>query len=371
MRIVDVKIQIFKRDIPVLDGIDLRHEGVSFMDSLAEVPVVRIFTDEGIEGNSFSSFAASGEAMGRYLISLKPLLIGEDPLDREKLWHKAWSINRLFHLPQPALGAIDVALWDIAGKAADLPVYKLLGGYREKIRAYASTMQMPDVHSYVEKAIQCREQGYTALKLHVEGIPETDLAVCRAVRNAVGDDMTLMHDPVGLYDHNQALRVGRELEELNFYWYEEPLPDTDIHGLRSLCNALDISVAGLEVLPGNLYTVAEYITTGALDIIRGDVLLKGGITPLKKMASLAEAFGVKLEMHLALSPLMNAANLHVACSIKNSDFYESFVPEEVFSFAVEKDIEIDKEGYAHVPKGPGLGMNLDWDYIKKHTITTI
>ena len=368
MKIVDVKIQVFKRDIAMPNGINLRHEGISFIDSLAEVPVVRILTDEGIEGNGFSSFAASGEAMARYLIALKPLLIGEDPLDREKLWHKLWSINRLFHLPQPALGAFDVALWDIGGKAANLPIYKLLGAYREKIRAYASTMQMPNVESYVEKALQCKEQGYTAIKLHVEGIPETDLAVCRAVRKAVGDAMTLMHDPVGLYDHDQALKVGRELEELNFHWYEEPLPDTDIHGLRQLSNALDIPIAGLEVLPGNLYTAAEYITTGALDIIRGDVLMKGGITPLKKMASLAEAFGVKLEMHLALSPVMNAANLHVACSIKNSDFYESFVPEEVFNFAVERDIEIDREGYAHVPKGPGLGMKIDWDYIKKQTI---
>ena len=371
MEIVDVKIQVIKRDIPVPSEIDLRHEGISFMESLAEIPIVRIITDEDIEGNGFISLTASGVATGQYLSSLKRLLIGEDPLDRERLWHKLWGINRLLHLPQPALGAIDVALWDIAGKVADLPICQLLGAYREKVRAYASTMQLPNVDAYVQQALQWKEKGYTAMKLHVEGVPEKDLAVCRAVRNAVGDGMTLMHDPVGLYDHEQALRVGRELEDLNYYWYEEPLPDTDIHGLRQLSKALDISIAGLEDLPGSIYTAAEYITSGALDIIRGDVLLKGGITSLKKIAALAEAFGMKCEIHLSLSPVMNAANLHVACSIKNCDFYESFVPEEVFNFGVKKDIEIDRQGYAHVPKGPGLGMEIDWDYINKHTIATI
>jgi L-alanine-DL-glutamate epimerase-like enolase superfamily enzyme len=371
MKIEDVKIQVIKRDIPVPSGIGLRHEGISFIESLAEVPVVRIFTDEGIEGNGVSSLSASGIGTAQYLASLKPLLIGENPLDRERLWHKLWSISRLFHLPQPVLGAIDVALWDIGGKVANLPIYKLLGGYREKVRAYASMMQLSSVDAYVQQALQWKEKCYTAIKLHVEGIPDKDLAVCRAVRKAVGDDVVLMHDAVGLYDHQQALRVGRELEQLGFYWFEEPLPDTDIDGLIQLSNALDIPVAGLEDLPGNLYTAGEYITRGALDIIRGDVLLKGGITSLKKMAALAEAFGVKCEIHLALSPVMNAANLHVACAIKNCEFYESFVPEEVFNFGVEKDIEIDKQGYAHVPKGPGLGMKIDWDYINKLTIATI
>lgn len=371
MKITEVKIQIIKRDIKAPRGIGLRHEGVSFLENLAEVPIVRILTNEGVEGIGFISLTASGVATGQYLSTLKPLLVGEDPLDRERLWHKLWGINRLLHLPQPALGAIDVALWDIAGKVAGLPIYQLLGGYREKVRAYASTMQLNSVDDYVEQALQWQEKGYTAIKLHVEGVPERDLAVCRAVRRALGDDMILMHDPVGLYDHEQALRVGRELEELNFYWYEEPLPDTDIHGLIQLSNALDIPIAGLEDLPGNFYTAAQYITTGALDIIRGDVLLKGGITSLKKMAALAETFGVKCEIHLALSPVMNAANLHVACAIKNCDFYESFVPEEVFNFAVKEDIEIDKQGYAHVPKGPGLGMEVDWDYIDRHTIATM
>jgi len=371
MKIVDIKVQVIKRDMSIPKGIDLRHEGISFVEILAEVPVVRIFTDEGIEGNAFISLTASGIGTGHFLSSLKPLLIGEDPLDRERLWYKLWSMGRLMHLPQPTLGAIDVALWDIGGKTANLPIYQLMGSYRERVRAYASTMQLPQVDDYVQQALHWKEKGYTALKLHVEGIPEKDLAVCRAVKKAVGEDMTLMHDPVGLYDHEQALRVGRELEELNFHWYEEPLPDTDIHGLRQLANSLDIPIAGLEDLPGNLYTVAEYITSGALDIIRGDVLLKGGITSLKKIAALAEAFGVKCEIHLSLSPVMNAANLHVACAIKNCDFYECFVPEEVFNFGVQQDIEIDKEGYAHVPKGPGLGMEIDWEYINKYTIATL
>jgi len=191
------------------------------------------------------------------------------------------------------------------------------------------------------------------------------------VREAVGDDMVLMYDPVARYDHNQALMVGRELEKLGFYWFEEPIRDTNMSGLIQLCNDLDIPIASLEVIPGNIYSRAQYIARGAVDIVRSDTLFNGGITPLKKTASLAEAFGMKCEIHYNPNPLANAANLHVMCSIKNCDFFEWVVPEWLWDFGVKENIKLDDEGYVHVPEGPGLGLEVDWEYVDRHTIATL
>lgn len=368
MKITDVRVQLIKRDLSSVSGVDLTHGGVSFIKQLAEVPIFRIFTDEGVEG---TSCGRGGLVVAQSLASLKSLLLDENPLYVERIWQKIWSMNRVLHLPQPALGPVDVALWDIVGKVANLPIYQLLGAYRDKVRAYASSGQYPNVEAYVKQVMECKARGFTAYKLHVSGIPSEDLAVCRAVREAVGDDMILMHDPVGQYDREQALMVGRELEKLNFYWLEEPIQDTDMGGLIQLCNALDIPIAALEVLPGNLYTRAQYIARGAVDMVRSDTCYNGGITPLKKIASLAEAFAIKCEIHCCPNPWMNAANLHVMCSIRNCDFYEWMVPEWIWDFGVKETIKLDDEGYVHVPKGPGLGMEPDWEYIDSCTIQTL
>lgn len=369
MKITDVKIRVIRRDAPPSQEIGPRYGGISFLNELYEVPVVTIVTDDGIEGTSFGS---NGLALAHYLAKLKPFLIGEDPLCRENIWQKIWEQARILFLPQTALGAIDVALWDIGGKAANLPIYKLLGAYRDKVRAYASSTQRPTPESYVQEALELRERGFTAYKLHIPGIPSRDLEICRAVREAVGDDMLLMLDPVARYDREQALIVGRELEKLNFYWYEEPISDYDIDGLSNLSQALDIPIAGLEVRPGNLYAAKEYLVRGAVDIIRSDVQFNGGITQLKKVASLAEAFGMRCEIHTSFNPLMNAANLHVTCAIKNCEFYEWWVPERlIWDFGVKESLSVDSEGCVHVPEGPGLGMEVDWKYINAHLIATL
>ena len=368
MKITDLKVQLIRRDLSEMPEVEMSHGGISFVKQMMEVPIIRIFTDEGVEG---TSCGRGGLPLAQYVASLKQLLLGEDPLYVERIWQKIWSMNRILHQPQPALGPVDVALWDIVGKVADLPIYQLLGAYRDKVRAYASSTQYPDIESYVKEALECRAKGFSAYKLHVSGIPNEDLAVCRGVREAVGDEMILMHDPVGLYDRRQALMVGRELEKLNFYWLEEPIQDTDIEGLLGLCNALDIPIASLEVLPGNLYTRAQYIAKGAVDIVRSDTCYNGGITPLKKIASLCEAFGINCEIHCCPNPWMNAANLHVMCSIKNCDFYEWMVPEGIWDFGVKEAIKFDDEGFVHVPKKPGLGLEINWEYIDSHTIQTL
>ena len=252
--------------------------------------------------------------------------------------------------------------------------YKVLGAYRDKALAYASVIPAGKpwaVEDFVEHALECKARGFTAYKLHMRGTANEHIDTCRAIRKAVGDDMILLHDPAGVYTRSESLRVGRELEKLNYYWLEEPIPDTDMDGLMQLCSTLDIPIASLEVLAGNIYSRAPYIARGAVDKVRSDTLLNDGITSIKKLFALAEAFGITCELHCAGTPLGNAANLHVMCSTKNSDFHEWVVPEWVWDFGVKESLQLDNQGYVHAPEGPGIGLEVDWGYIDNHTIATL
>jgi L-alanine-DL-glutamate epimerase-like enolase superfamily enzyme len=369
LQIKDVKIQVIRRDIPSSEEIGPKYDGLSFLRELYEVPVVSIITDAGVVGNSFG---INGLALAHYLAKLRPLLLGEDPLYIEKIWQKMWKYSRAISLPQPVIGIIDVALWDICGKIANLPIYKLLGSYRDKVKVYASSVQRPTLESYVQEALASKKRGFFGYKLHTPGIPSKDVEICRAVRDAVGNDMLLMLDPVARYDREQALVVGKEIEKLNFYWYEEPISDFDSDGLIHLCAALDIPIASLENQPGNLYAVKDYLVRGAVDIVRSDVVNNGGITQLRKVSALAEAFGMKCEIHTNYNPLVNAANLHVACSIKNCEFYEWWLPEKLlWDFGVKESLKLDKGGYVHAPERPGLGIDVDWEYVDAHTFAAL
>ncbi len=180
--------------------------------------------------------------------------------------------------------------------------------------------------------------------------------------------MALMLDPTGAYDHREAMWVGRRLEELNFYWYEEPIGDFEVNGYAELCRALDIPVLAGEVTPGSVQNAAELILRGATDILRGDVYWKGGITGVMKMAHLAEAFGRKLELHHAASPIMNWANLHALGAFQNGDYLEILVPEDNLDFGLNQYARIDPEGFVRLPLRPGLGVELDWEFIQRQTI---
>lgn len=177
-----------------------------------------------------------------------------------------------------------------------------------------------------------------------------------------------MLDPVALYNHQQALRVGRAIEELGFYWYEEPLHDADIHGYIELSRALDIPVLALESLPGGPYGVAEYLTRHAVDMVRSDVSWKNGVTGLLKTAHLCECFGVNCEIHTTCYALLDVANLHVNCAISNCEFAEVLLPAEPFRFGLLDQPVMDADGYLHAPQSPGLGVTIDWQRIDACTI---
>jgi L-alanine-DL-glutamate epimerase-like enolase superfamily enzyme len=334
--------------------------------------IVRVRTDDGLEG--FGCSRSYGGTTGRVLAEiidnvLAPALLGADPMQREHLWHTIVSLDRLAYLPLYAHGCIDVALWDIVGKALNEPIYRLLGATRDTVPAYASSMTHNSIDDYIQEALQCQARGYKAYKLHPWGEPRQDVAACRAVRDAVGNDMALMLDAVAAYDLAGAMWVGRQLERLNFAWFEEPLPDAWTPAYARLSRELDIPIAATETTPNSVYGIAEHLARGTVDIVRGDVTYKGGITGLKKMADTAAAFGVNCEIHHGGSPIMNAANLHVMCAITNCAYFEVLVPESAYDFGLSTYCNIDAEGFVHVPQGSGLGIELDWEAIKASVVT--
>jgi len=366
MKITDVTVTLFTWEVPPIS-----YHFVSNKGQPHDLGLVTIRTDEGIDGHSFLGKTiepGSSDAQGliRYL---KPVLMGQNPLERERLYHGLWRRSRLATIR--AVGAVDMALWDLAGKAANMAVHRLLGSYRDKIGVYASSDHLPSPSAYAEEAVSFKERGWHAYKIHPNGRWREDIQVCEAVRKAVGDDYTLMLDSTFLYEFPEALRVGRAIEEMNYLWYEDPLGDHDIYNYVKLKEKLDIPILATERPVAGFDSYAIWITEKATDYLRGDVAIKGGITPMVKTAHLAEAFNMKYEVHVGGNSINNLANLHVEMAIRNTTFHEILMPEKAAEYGLRTEVQVDKDGYLHAPTAPGLGADIDFDLIKSKTITTL
>jgi L-alanine-DL-glutamate epimerase-like enolase superfamily enzyme len=324
---------------------------------------VTISTDEAVNGHSFlgSSNRGADYDAASLIRYLKPLLMGQDPLNRERLYQQMWARNR--NTTYRCIGAVDVALWDLAGKVAGLPIHRLLGTCRESIAAYASSEVLPSKEAYAEEAVRIREAGFHAYKMHPPAEWQTDIEICRHVRKGVGDDYRLMLDSTWSYNYTEALRVGRALEELDFYWYEDPLDADDITSYVKLRQKLDIPIMATEYSPGGFQAYAPWITMQATDFLRGDVAVKGGISALVKTAHLAEAFHMNLEVHHGGNSLNNVANLHVILAIPNTEYFEVLLPDATQKYGLVEDISIGRDGTVKPPDGPGLGAKIDFDLI--------
>jgi L-alanine-DL-glutamate epimerase-like enolase superfamily enzyme len=331
----------------------------------SDLGLLTLRTDEGVEGHAFLGSSSRGASMdGASLIRyLKPIVLGQDPLERERLWQAMWQRNRTTTLR--AIGAVDVALWDLAGKVAGLPISRLLGSYRESAPAYASSAVLASPQAYAEEALSYKAAGWKAYKIHPPTDPVTDIAVCEAVRRAVGDDYAVMLDSTWAYQYPEALRVGRVAEALGFHWYEDPLADDDLYNYVKLRQQLKIPILATEYAPGGFTALAPWITAQATDYLRGDVAVKGGITPLMKSAHLAEGFHMNFEIHHGGNSLNNVAHLHVTMAIRNCEFFEVLLPSAAQKYGLVEDIEIDAHGLVRAPTGPGLGAKIDFDLITR------
>jgi L-alanine-DL-glutamate epimerase-like enolase superfamily enzyme len=340
-----------------------RHTG-RFSGS-SQLGLLAIQTDDGVEGHAFLGSAMRGAHLdGESLIQmLKPVVMGQDPLDRERLYQALWSRNRQTTLR--AIGAMDVALWDIAGKVANMPIHRLLGSYRSSAPAYASSAVLPSKEAYAEEALRFKSEGWTAYKIHPPTDPDVDMDVCRAVRRAVGDDFRVMLDSTWAYQYPEALRVGKVVQDLGYYWYEDPLADDDLYSYVKLKQQLSIPILATEYSPGGFTAFAPWLVARATDYLRGDVAVKGGITSLVKSAHLAEGFHMNFEIHHGGNSLNNVANLHVIMAIRNCEYFEVLLPAAAQKYGLVEDIEIDRQGMVHAFNGPGLGARIDFDLIER------
>lgn len=360
MKIKDVRCETYLREPP-------KTVRRGYPPPAGKVPfsLVRITTDDGIEGFAFCPRNLNDEQVIRIV---RHVITDRDPFDREWIWQKLWEMYHYGSVGGPtsvqALSAVDIALWDIAGKALGLPVYKLLGAYRDKVRIYASSTFWPSPQDYFDEVISCKQQGVTAYKVHV--YPDIAIEACRAARQAGGDDMTLMLDAFHCYNREEALRVGKELEKLNFHWFEEPIADVDIEGLIMLREKLAVPICATENAQWSMFTIPEYLVRQACDIVRCDTLVSGGITPCKKIADMCSAFGMQCEIHTGGGLTLSIANLHVECAIKNCEFHEMYPwPEPLRLFGYKESPALDNEGYLHIPQKPGLGVEIDWEALGK------
>jgi len=369
MKISDLTITLWEwPDIPVIRYTKTISSSATHSTVMG---LVHIVADDGTDGYSFlGSALGSGENDAELIVQrLKPMLIGEDPLARERIWQNLMRRTRGTMIR--AIGAIDVALWDLGGRAAGIPVHKLIGSYRNSVPAYASSIVFDTPEEYAEEAMYMKSLGWTAYKIHPPAIPELDIKVCEAVRSAVGDDFRVMLDSTWSYDYPAALRVGKVVEELNYYWYEDPLIEDDIYNYVKLKQQLRIPIMATEFPNAGPTSYAPWITSQATDYLRGDVAIKGGITSCLKTAHLAEAFHMNYEVHHGGNSLNNVANLHLIMAIKNCEYFEVLLPDEAQKHGLVEEIEIDENGLVHAFNKPGLGAEIDFDMIIKQQIRVV
>ncbi len=370
MKITDITIEVIVRNV-VVTGLqsDLGRFGGQVSQGL-----IRIKTDEGLEGNCFvGDFRTGGESLFRPILDvLKPELVGKDPSVREWLWKRLPILGARRGLTFPAWAPVDVALWDLAGKEAGMPVFRMLGAAASETEVYATyppRHESPD--GYVEEALNLAGLGFEAYKIHPGMLSTKDtVTMVQSVRSEVGDDMTLMLDPNNNYDFRKALTVGRALDSNGFYWFEDPVPWDDFDSVVELSDKLDTPLA-MSDLAGYLFREpAHYIRLGAPRILRATAR-KHGITGMKKVAGMAEAFGLNCEIGTAGNSFMNAANLHTICSIGNCDYYEWWMPTEAHQFGLIDHYNLNHRMTLEVPEIPGLGCVLDEDWISAHRVATL
>ena len=330
--------------------------------------VVKIETDHGIDGVGATSNYTSYD-FDRYTAEtirhLAPILIDRDPLERERLWHDLRP--RVFPLSPGALAAVDVALWDLAARVQEKPLYELLGAQRTSIPAYASTPLMDDVPAYLELIRQRLEMGFTAVKFHCWCLPEKDLELCRAARETF-PEVAFMHDVENNYSHEDALTVARELETLDFTWFEAPFPDWDLDGYRQLTSQVDVPIIPSGNWLMDLQSFGHAVVSGAWTRARTDITCLGGLTPARQALQLCEAQGIGCEVLGWGNTLISAANLHLMLSNDCCSYFEQSVPYEPYEYGMLDVIRTAADGRVTAPDAAGLGVRVDWDAMDAATV---
>jgi D-galactarolactone cycloisomerase len=269
-----------------------------------------------------------------------------------------------------AISAVDIALWDLKGKILGKPVYQLLGGtYLDKIPVYATGLMVEsEVETIVSLAQLYCEQGFRAMKLKIGQDLNHDLAILHALRKSLDSDVKIMVDANGAYDSTTAINIGKQLEELDIYWFEEPVPPEDVDGMARVREHVSMYLSAGEC-EYNRFGFRDLFLKKAIDICQPDVARAGGITECKKIAAMAQAFNVHYAPHAWGGVICIAATMHLVMSLPNFLICEfDRVPNPLRDELASKPLSC-KDGFLHVSDKPGLGIDLDENALKRFTIT--
>lgn len=340
-----------------------------------QAALVEIETDEGLSGIGPCSFGSASVDLFavKSIIErvFEPILIGRDAGHIERLWNEIYTgviLRVLGHrgMGVAILSGIDIALWDIKGKAAGMPVYDLLGGpVTDKVRAYGSSIYWSTPSDAAATARAFLDEGFGAVKMKVGVDVQQDLDCLAAIRDEVGPDVDIMVDANQCYSSDLAIKVGRELERYDVLFFEEPLSIDDIDGHRHLADALDLRVATGE----NLYTrwgFLPFIRNRAADIVQPDASRCGGISEAKRIADIAAAFHAYSAPHTFSDAFTVMAGLHVMAATQNTIILEldrTYNP--LMNDLVHESIR-PVDGHVDLPSLPGLGLTLDRDFVTNH-----
>jgi len=320
--------------------------------------VLRVDTDEGYIGHAGGpGYRLADIVAGFY----KAEFLGLNPLNTEEIWHRQWEMRRS---SVSEVGIMDRACWDIKSQKAGLPLYQLLGGNNPKVPAYASTVTWDTMDEYERHIKESRDEGFFAFKLHATGDARWDAKLARNLRKWVGDDADLMFDASDGWDYVTALWFGRVLEEVNFLWYEEPMREYDLPSYAQLCAVLDIPILGAETCEGSHWNMATWIQMRALDMVRVSTA-KGGYTGAIKVAHLAEAFGMRAQVH--------GYDRHLCAAIPNNDYAEILVinTEQIKGLKNDPAQGPVIDGYVTTPDTPGLGPQPDWAELERQAVLIV
>ncbi len=356
--------------------------------------LVEVQTDEGVTGWG-ECFGPGNVALANKVIVetvIQPLVLGMDPLDRDVAWHKVYNLLRDHGqkgMPMQALSGVDIALWDIAGKVAGLPLCKLIGGaHRDKVQAYGYGMMLKreSVEDHVERfgdeAAAIRDMGFVATKMKVGLGPSEDVKLCEAVRRGVGDDFKFMVDANHCYTTSDAFYVGRALEDLDAYWFEEPVAPEDLDGYRELRAGLKVNISGGEA-EFNRWGWRQILENRGLDIAQPEVCALGGISEYLRVMALCHAHFTPVINHVWGSAIAVATNLQLLAAMPplpgglhpwepmlEFDTTDNKFRDELLAYPLDIQGQVKSlGGYVSIPQGPGIGVEPDRGFIEHYEIT--
>jgi L-alanine-DL-glutamate epimerase-like enolase superfamily enzyme len=381
------------RTIALSCPVDPPYASAAGVQSRRGALLVEVETDSGIVG--IGEAGLGGGATATVIEKdLAPLLVGEDPLLIEGLWQKMFMRTRQYGrrgVVMQAISGIDIALWDIAGKVARLPVYKLLGACRDRVEAYASGGFYQAGKSAADLAGEAegyRARGFKGMKMKIGRNPSTqthlrqvlgnssfcevdpseDLARVAAVRQALGPQAKLMVDVNCAWSPAFAIEMGRAMEPYHLYWIEEPVETDDIEGSARVADALATPIAGYETELG-LYGFRELIRRGAVDIVQLDIAWSGGFSEGRRIAAYAQAHHRMVAPHAFAGAVLLVASLHFAAAMPNALVLEwDQNPNGVRDELLKQPLKLESDGTIRLPERPGLGIELDRAAIDRYRV---